>query len=280
MLPTALQSPTMTKTGFGEHLKREREMRGVSLDEICAATRIGTRFLQAMENEEWERLPGGVFNRGFVRAVARYLGLDEEGMVAEYVMAVNQGSATPPGTAPQENRLLQKQTNWLPWIGAAIALLLIAAGWLGWHFYSVRRDRARAGQSSVALPAAAPLPEQPTAGSAAVPPATPPPDIPAAPVANSSDSPVADKLELKIEAGKATNVTVTADAEVVFDGTFIPGQSRTFEAENQFDVAAKDAGALLLELNGKTLAPIGPPGHPGTVSLTRRTLESAAGGPH
>jgi cytoskeleton protein RodZ len=268
----------MTKTGFGEHLKREREMRGVSLDEICAATRIGTRFLQAMETEEWERLPGGVFNRGFVRAVARYLGLDEEGMVAEYVMAMNQGSATPPGTAQQENRLLQKQTNWLPWIGAAFSVLLIAAVWLGWHFYSVRRDRARAAQSSAAFPAAAQPSEQPTAGAAPASPGTLPPNAPSAPAASSSASPAADKLELKIEAGKTTSVTVIADAKVVFNGTFIPGQSRTFEAENQFDVAAKDAGALLLELNGKTLAPIGPPGHRGKVSLTRRTLDSAAGG--
>ena len=64
----------MTKGTFGENLKREREMRGVSLDEISAATRIATRFLQAIENEQWDQLPGGVFNRGFVSAVAHYLG--------------------------------------------------------------------------------------------------------------------------------------------------------------------------------------------------------------
>ena len=63
----------MTKGTFGDHLKREREMRGVTLDEISAATRIATRFLTAIENEQWEQLPGGVFNRGFVRAVARFL---------------------------------------------------------------------------------------------------------------------------------------------------------------------------------------------------------------
>ncbi len=85
----------MTKAGFGEHLKREREMRGVSLDEICAATRIGNRFLEALESEEWERLPGGVFNRGFVRAVARFLGLDEEAFVAEYVLATSEQNPTP-----------------------------------------------------------------------------------------------------------------------------------------------------------------------------------------
>jgi len=44
-------------------------MRGVSLEEIAGTTRISTRFLEALETESWDRLPGGVFNRGFVRAV-------------------------------------------------------------------------------------------------------------------------------------------------------------------------------------------------------------------
>ena len=64
----------MAKGTFGERLKRERELREVTLEEITSATRIGPRFLNALENEDWEKLPGGVFNRGFVRAIARYLG--------------------------------------------------------------------------------------------------------------------------------------------------------------------------------------------------------------
>jgi transcriptional regulator with XRE-family HTH domain len=76
----------MSSTPFGEHLKREREMRGVSLEEISLATRIAPRFLAALEKEEWEKLPGGVFNRGFIRSVAHYLGLDEDSMVAEYAL--------------------------------------------------------------------------------------------------------------------------------------------------------------------------------------------------
>jgi hypothetical protein len=75
------------KDGFGVHLRREREMRGVTLEEISSATRIGTRFLDALETEHWERLPGGVFNRGFVRTTAQFLGLDPEAMLAEYTLA-------------------------------------------------------------------------------------------------------------------------------------------------------------------------------------------------
>src|ERR1700739_5082272 len=74
----------MARGDFGERLKRSRE---VSLDELRKATRISNRFLQALENEDWEKLPGGVFGHGFVRTVARYLGLDENALLGEYDLA-------------------------------------------------------------------------------------------------------------------------------------------------------------------------------------------------
>src|SRR5581483_6987350 len=108
----------MTKGNFGQRLKREHEMRGVSRAEICAATRIGTRFLEALENEQWELLPGGIFNRGFIRAVARFLGLDEDDLVAEYDLAVSEQappgpvlvSALPPRKSPPKRALLLSLT--------------------------------------------------------------------------------------------------------------------------------------------------------------------------
>src|SRR5258707_7500694 len=72
---------------FGERMQREREMRSISLDEIVESTKIGARMLRALEEEEFEKLPGGIFNKGFVRAYARYLGLDEEQAVADYLAA-------------------------------------------------------------------------------------------------------------------------------------------------------------------------------------------------
>ena len=72
---------------FGERLKREREMRGVTLNEISLSTKISTRNLSALETERFDQLPGGIFNKGFVRAYAKYLGLDEEQTVADYIGA-------------------------------------------------------------------------------------------------------------------------------------------------------------------------------------------------
>jgi cytoskeleton protein RodZ len=72
---------------FGEKLRRERELRGITLEEVAIATKIGTRSLRALEEEKFSELPGGVFNKGFVRAYARYVGIDEEQAVSDYLTA-------------------------------------------------------------------------------------------------------------------------------------------------------------------------------------------------
>jgi cytoskeleton protein RodZ len=114
----------MSSTPFGEHLKREREMRGVTLEEISAATRIAPRFLLALENEQWDQLPGGVFNRGFIRAIARFLGLDEDTLVSEYALETK--GRTEPGVVADPP--LESSRRW-PAIALVIgvAILLIAA---------------------------------------------------------------------------------------------------------------------------------------------------------
>src|SRR5262245_15457673 len=70
---------------FGDNLRRERELRGITLREISDATKISVRFLQALEQDKIDVLPGGLFPRAFVRQYARYLGLDAEKLVAEYL---------------------------------------------------------------------------------------------------------------------------------------------------------------------------------------------------
>jgi cytoskeletal protein RodZ len=73
-------------SSFGEELKRERELREITLREISEATKINLRYLEALERNDFERLPGGVFNKGFVRAYAEYIGVDPETMVNAYLL--------------------------------------------------------------------------------------------------------------------------------------------------------------------------------------------------
>ena len=72
---------------FGKSLIKEREARGVSLEDISRYTKIGVRMLKAIETERFDLLPGGIFNKSYVRQYARYLGLDEEQIASEYLRA-------------------------------------------------------------------------------------------------------------------------------------------------------------------------------------------------
>src|SRR5258707_14396128 len=72
---------------FGQKLKLEREKRNITLEQISVSTKIGTRMLQALEENKFNQLPGGIFNKGFVRAYSRCIGLDEDQTVADYLKA-------------------------------------------------------------------------------------------------------------------------------------------------------------------------------------------------
>jgi len=75
---------------FGEKLRKQREQRGLALDAISNSTKISTRMLRALEDEHFDQLPGGVFNKGFVRAYARQVGLDEEETITDYLAALRE----------------------------------------------------------------------------------------------------------------------------------------------------------------------------------------------
>ena len=71
---------------FGEEIRRERELREISLREVAEATKINLRYLEAMERNDFAYLPGGLFNRGFVRAYCSFIGVDPEAMVNAYLL--------------------------------------------------------------------------------------------------------------------------------------------------------------------------------------------------
>jgi cytoskeletal protein RodZ len=83
-------------SSFGESLKRERELREISLREIADATKISIRYLEALEQNRFDVLPGGLFNKGFIRAYANFIGADGDALVDKYllVMAARDLAAT------------------------------------------------------------------------------------------------------------------------------------------------------------------------------------------
>jgi cytoskeleton protein RodZ len=174
---------------FGEKLKREREKRAITLEQISVSTKIGTRMLEALEQEKFDRLPGGIFNKGFVRAYARCLGLDEDQAVADYMEASGDAPVPrpepgrPEAGRPEQGRLdpeahgrsaepaETRLPNQLPWGLLAALLLAIAVGLSIWSYRN--RDRivppppvAVATQKSAPPASAVPSSTSPPAGNA------------------------------------------------------------------------------------------------------------------
>jgi cytoskeletal protein RodZ len=87
---------------FGEELRRERELRQISLREVAKATKIKLRYLEAMERNDFSYLPGGLFNRGFVRAYSKHIGVDPEDMVNAYLL--EERAQTETGAGAMEDR--------------------------------------------------------------------------------------------------------------------------------------------------------------------------------
>ena len=89
------------------HLPHYRQKRGVSLEEISERTKISIRFLKAIEAEEYEALPGGIFATSYLRQYAAAIGFDEEELLTSYDAATRRGDEPRPSDAPKpSNRSL------------------------------------------------------------------------------------------------------------------------------------------------------------------------------
>ncbi len=75
---------------FGNKFRQAREKKELSFDDVSNVTKISSRMLQAIEEEHFDQLPGGVFNKGFIRAYAKHLGLNPEDAVSDYLACLRQ----------------------------------------------------------------------------------------------------------------------------------------------------------------------------------------------
>jgi cytoskeleton protein RodZ len=173
-------------SAFGENLRREREMRGVSLDEISFATKISLRFLEAIEREDFSKLPGGIFSRSFIRTYARYLGLDEDRVVAEFQLAAQPQTDFDLHRMAAGNSRFGRPGQKSTLIATAVAIVLLATGYM---LYRYSRRAAEA----------------------------PPPPLPA-PVVTSQPSPAPP-----MAVAPASTLPATADSSAVPAGSVVTG---------------------------------------------------------
>jgi cytoskeleton protein RodZ len=251
---------------FGSWLRQQREIRNINLREISDNTKIGMRYLEALEEDRFEVLPAPIFAKGFLREYAKYVGLDADEVV-NYYLTVDQrrraelGVEEPPPPRPTPSRAsvapAAKERTAI-WAGIVIlALLLIAlVVWLARRDGASQPDEPEA-PPPIAAPVAAPMPAPPVA--------SPPPAIPA-------DGPM------------IVNLTFTAECwvEAVVDGgrriseLRVQGESMRIEARESLVLTLGNAGAVRVDVNGR---PVGLGAAPGQVVRDLVIDRAAAGLP-
>jgi cytoskeleton protein RodZ len=134
---------------IGEKLRLAREARGIALREISEQTRISIRYLEAIEADDYKRLPGGIFNRSFIRAYAKFVGEDEHAALEDYSRTLRERGETDDEGSKSHQSLVYTddgtaRSSGLKTLILAIIILaaLSLAVWAGLHFYQ-KSQRAR-----------------------------------------------------------------------------------------------------------------------------------------
>lgn len=85
---------------LGEKLRQAREDKGLTLSEVSEHTRISSLYLQSIENDDYKILPGGIFNKGFVKSYAKFVGINEQEALNDYTNLLGQSETKPQENAP------------------------------------------------------------------------------------------------------------------------------------------------------------------------------------
>ncbi len=276
-------SASATSPDFGARLRQAREARGVSLRQVANATKIAVGVLEALERNDFSKLPGGIFSRAFVRAYAQEVGLDPEETVREFLAALPADTSVahlhaPPRPVDQEEAAFQSRQRM-----AAVALRLvlvslpIAAALV--YFGTRQADRSGAPpaaprtRTSVAMPVpgevrgASEAELVPRTGAAVSSPVAPQASPPAG-------GPESGDLVLEIAPVGICWVSLTADGRLVFARILAPGERVVQRIREEAALQVGDAGAFAFAINGRPGRPVGARGEVKRLRITRGNYET------
>ena len=277
---------------FGETLKRERELRKISLREVSEATKIGLKYLEALEGNRFDQLPGGLFNKGFIRAYAKFIGLDGEAMVNSYLYDLKGSEGKAPARSRYAGYSIEDKGDPVPaakspaapssrrWMLAVAggASLLVLAGVV----YLIRPgsnsshpprhaaapkpapEKAQiAGESApasaAASPAASPASEMKPASTPPAPvPQQAAESVPEAPAETTEEpAPAREVLSLILTASETTWIAILCDGTERLNKEIAGGDSVRLSCDDEIRLSTGNAGTITLQINGNDCLPLG-----------------------
>jgi cytoskeletal protein RodZ len=266
---------------FGLELKQARERKGVSLRQIATSTKISMVALEALERDDFSRLPGGIFSRAFVRAYALEVGLDPEVTIRQFlvklaeVTALGDQAATPVEVSADDRAFLERQRQAARILRVAlialVAIIIVAVfAWNLRQHAALRsadktpaRDEIASDRPATSAPPSAA--EVVTSSSSSPVPGVPQPTPPAAALATAA-------LTIQVEASDACWTELIVDGKSAGEVTLKPGEHRSVEGQHDVLLKVGDAGAMKWTINGQAAKAIGGRGDVKQVLVTKENF--------
>jgi len=279
---------------FGPWLRRQREMREITLREISDASKISLRYLQALEDERFDLLPAMVFAKGFLRQYARYVGLDQDEVVNRFLIASRDESE-------EEEEADGEEAAGGPGLGApraldgawkyAILIVVVAIALLAIVFLLPRLfGRSGGGARPDQPPPGVSVPDstadQPAAAETAQSPAGPSIESPSvrSPAARAVRPPAAAvtgdaPLRVTLDFREDCWVEATVDGARRVAEMRVQGESLQLQAQQEVDLRLGNAGVVDIEVNGQPYPLQATPGQVRHVQIDLSDLPGGQGGP-
>lgn len=281
-------------TELGSWLRQAREAKRLSLEDVERETRIRAYFLAALEEEDFSRLPGDVYTRGFLRNYASFLGLDPNEALQRYKALIAQPNNAEAGSTarlsldePVEVPLAEPARSSARLVSAILLVIALAAVGV-WYFTTIGCDSLPSFLSGI-LPSAgaAPSPTIQAAVTTSTPEAlgTAPAESSPLPIPSPTPSPTASPtptqtptptpkvyqgVEVQVEIVATSWVQVTVDGVRVFVGTLEPGETRTWEGQESVALRVGNAGGVRVTVNGEPRGLLGELGEVKDVEWVRQ----------
>lgn len=240
---------------IGQELKRERELRGISLQEISDTTKINIRYLRDLEEDRLESLPGKFFTKGIIRAYAKYIGLDEFAVLNSFYESELYAAKEEDSADEDAAREFSLPRRFKRIMFAVSFVLVLLTALTAVYLFIYRKPEVQ--EPIIITP-------QPAAAEKEIPPA---------------ESPLppeeAQKLILDLSFRLETWIQVFADGLLVIDGTKYPGESVQVEAEKELLIHTGNAGGVIYSINDNKGISLGSDG--AVVRNIRITKENMAG---
>jgi cytoskeletal protein RodZ len=252
------------ESSLGARLRQAREARGVSLRELSDQTRIARRYLEAIEADDHKELPGGIFNRSFIKAYAKAVGFNEAEAVSAYTEVARARGETPdelPTSRQSSHIYMDGDTSRSPIITALLSFVILAiislGIYAGLHYYQRRNADLSAAPPATQTDAAAP-----TANPGTNDQTLPAQGQPAAPATDSA----ANGLRVQIKAkGEDVWLRTRLDEESNSDGILTADQVRDYQPSQRLTVqfSKSKATAIEITINGRpAVVPVDAKGKP------------------